>query len=387
MHIPRIALTDARVWALKKRKTTYDIRDGKLRGFGIRVLPSGAKRYFIHSQHRGRRVWKIVGEAGSIGADEARTRAKSLLAAIREGSENEAAAPPDIAFETIAEEVFRRYARNWKPSTLKVNRNYYRNHILPRFKGRPIADIDSRDVRQWFASLHAKPAAADRSAPILSVIMRQAEIYGYRAEGSNPCKGIKRYRREGRERFLSVAEMRSLAAVLDRFEADRPQQVAIIRLLLLTGCRASEVRTLKWRYRREGKLFLPDSKTGPRKVFLNTPARAVIERQPRTDSPFVFPSPRDPGRACSPNLPLWYLMRRQAGIEDVRLHDLRHTFASHAVLRGIPLPVVSRMLGHKRPTMTLRYAHVGDRETEAAAERIGAAIALVLSGRDATSSE
>ena len=200
--MPRIALTDARVRALKRRKTTYDIRDGKLRGFGIRVLPSGAKRYFIHSQHRGRRVWKIVGEVGSIGADEARARAKSLLAAIREGSAKEAAASPDIAFETIADEVFRRYARNWKPSTLKVNRNYYRNHILPRFKGRPIAGIDSRDVRQWFASLHAKPAAADRSAPILSVIMRQAEIYGYRPEGSNPCKGIKRYRREGRERFL-----------------------------------------------------------------------------------------------------------------------------------------------------------------------------------------
>ena len=385
--MPRIALTDARVRALKGRKTTYDIRDGKLRGFGIRVLPSGAKRYFIHSQHRGRRVWKIVGEAGSIGAEEARARAKSLLAAIREGRDEEAASSPDIAFETIADEVFRRYARNWKPSTLKVNLNYYRNHILPRFKGRPIACIDSRDVRQWFASLHAKPASADRSAPILSVIMRQAEVYGYRAAGSNPCKGIKRYRREGRERFLSAAEMRSLAAVLDRFEADRPQQVAIIRLLLLTGCRASEVRTLKWRYRREGKLFLPDSKTGPRKVFLNTPARAVIERQPRTDSPFVFPSPRDPERACSPNLPLWYLMRRQAGIEDVRLHDLRHTFASHAVLRGIPLPVVSRMLGHKRPSMTLRYAHVGDREIEAAAERIGAAIARAIGGDEAGSSD
>ena len=118
-----------------------------------------------------------------------------------------------------ADEVFTRYARNWKPGTLKINRNYYRNHILPRFKGCPIAGIDSRDVRQWFASLHAKPAAADRSAPILSVIMRQAEIYGYRPEGSNPCKGIKRYRCEGRERFLSAAEIRSLAAVLDRFEA------------------------------------------------------------------------------------------------------------------------------------------------------------------------
>ena len=191
---------DARVRALKRRKTTYDIRDGKLRGFGIRVLPSGAKRYFIHSQHRGRRVWKIVGEAGSIGADEARARAKSLLAAIRRGGDAPAS-PEEAVFEAVADEVFTRYARNWKPGTLKVNRNYYRNHILPRFKGRPIAGIDSRDVRQWFASLHAKPAAADRSAPILSVIMRQAEIYGYRPEGSNPCKGIKRYRREGRERF------------------------------------------------------------------------------------------------------------------------------------------------------------------------------------------
>ena len=277
--MPRIALTDARVRALKRRKTTYDIRDGKLRGFGIRVLPSGAKRYFIHSQHRGRRVWE----------DRRRSRLHRCGRGPRSGpracwprsgkeATKRAAAPPDIAFETIADEVFRRYSRNWKPSTLKVNRNYYRNHILPRFKGHPIAGIDSRDVRQWFASLHAKPAAADRSAPILSVIMRQAEIYGYRPDGSNPCKGIKRYRREGRERFLSATEIRSLAAVLDRFEADRPQQVAIIRLLLLTGCRASEVRTLKWRYRREGKLFLPDSKTGP-------PNDLAVVRRPRDPGP------------------------------------------------------------------------------------------------------
>ena len=119
-----------------------------------------------------------------------------MLAAIRRGGEAPAS-PEEAVFEAVADEVFTRYARNWKPGTLKVNRNYYRNHILPRFKGHPIAGIDSRDVRQWFASLHAKPAAADRSAPILSVIMRQAEIYGYRPEGSNPCKGIKRYRREG----------------------------------------------------------------------------------------------------------------------------------------------------------------------------------------------
>ena len=372
--MPRIALTDARVRALKRRKTTYDIRDGKLRGFGIRVLPSGAKRYFIHSQHRGRRVWKIVGEAGSIGADEARARAKSLLATIREGSAKEAAASPDIAFETIADEVFRRYARNWKLSTLKVNRNYYRNHILPRFKGRPIAGIDSRDVRQWFASLHAKPAAADRSAPILSVIMRQAEIYGYRPEGSNPCKGIKRYRREGRERFLSAAEIRSLAAVLDRFEADRPQQVAIIRLLLLTGCRASEVRTLKWRYRRAGKLFLPDSKTGPRTIWLSSAARAVLDRVPRAAS-WTFPSPRTNGPLSHNGLDeTWRRIREEADLRDVRLHDLRHSYASRALAAGESLSMIGKLLGHADIQSTARYAHLA-RETErVSAARVGASI-------------
>ena len=107
----------------------------------------------------------------------------------------------------------------------------------------------------------------------------------------------------------------------------------------------------------------------------------LLERQPRSGSKYVFPSPRDPGRPLYRNLSLWYLVRKEAGIEDVRIHDLRHTFASHAVLRGIPLPVVSRLLGHKRPSMTLRYAHVGDRETEAAAERIGRAIAQELEGQ------
>ena len=181
----------------------------------------------------------------------------------------------------VGDEVFRRYARNWKPSTLKVNQNYYRNHILPWFEGRPIGDITAHDVRRWFSSLHETPVSADRSAPILSVIMRQAVVYGYRPEGTNPCAGIKRYRRLGRERFLSVAEIGRLGEVLARHEADHPQVVAIIRLLLLTGCRKGEIITLKWRFYREGKLFLPDSKTGPRTVWLSSAAR----RHPRRPVP------------------------------------------------------------------------------------------------------
>ena len=152
----------------------------------------------------------------------------------------------------------------------------------------------------------------------------------------------------------------------------------IIRLLLLTGCRKSEIVTMRWQDMDGDTLNLIDAKTGPRLVLLNAPARAIVERQPRSGSAFVFPSPRDHGRPLCSDLPLWYSVRRKAGIGDARIHDLRHTFASHAVLNGIPLPVVSRLLSHKRPSMTLRYAHVGDRETEAAAERIGAVIALVL---------
>ena len=113
-----------------------------------------------------------------------------------------------MRFETVAEEVFQLYGRRWKPRTRTVNLGYYRKQILPWFRGRPITAITPREVQDWFASLRATPVAADRSAPVLSVILRQAEVYGYRPENSNPCKGIRRYRRRGRERFLSPDECR-----------------------------------------------------------------------------------------------------------------------------------------------------------------------------------
>ena len=364
--MPAVKLDQHRVDALKARKSVYDMRDRGLKGFGLRIWPSGKKRYFIHSQHDGRRVWKTVACADSASADEARARASAMLAAIRRGGD--APEVSEILFETVADEVFTRYARNWKPSTLKVNHNYFRNHILPHFKGRSIADIDSADVRQWFTSLHAKPAAADRSAPILSVIMRQAEVYNYRPEGSNPCKGIKRYRRKGRERFLAAAEIRRLAAVLQRCEADRPQQVAIIKLLLLTGCRASEVRTLKWKHWREGQLFLPDSKTGPRTVWLSSAARAVMDHLPQTAS-WMFPSPRTNGPLSHGALDeAWRQIREEADLRDVRLHDLRHTYASMALMHGETVPTIGRLLGHRHPATTLKYTHMADATVREAVE-------------------
>ncbi len=363
-----VRLTESRIESLKPRPSPYDVRDGALKGFGVRVVPSGAKRYFIHSQHEGRRVWKTVGAVGRLGLEEARRRATELLAAIRR--DEAPVLPEERLFETVAEEVFDRYGRRWKPRTLKVNRGYLRSTILPRFAGMNIADIAREDVQRWFASLHATPVAADRSAPILSVIMRQAEVYGYRLEGSNPCAGIRRYRRKGRERFLSPSELRRLGTMLDSHEERYPQEAAFIRLLLLTGCRKTEILTLRRSDYREGHLFLRDGKAGPRTVWLSSPARAVLDGLPR-EGQWVFPSPRRRAPASSAMFDkFWRRVRVEAGIADVRLHDCRHTYASIAIMGGESVTTAARLLGHDNAQTTLRYAHLSDRPVREAADAL-----------------
>ena len=352
------------------RSTVRNLRDRALKGFGVRVLPSGGKRFFIHSQKDGRRIWKIVGDADAISLDEARCCATDLLAAIRRHGEAPALSDETL-FETVAEEVFRNYGRNWKPRTVKVNRGYLRNQILPWFRGWKIADITRADVQRWFASLHATPFSADRSAPILSVMMRQAEIYGYRSEGSNPCVGIRRYRRKGRERFLSEQELRRLALALEHHEERRPLHVAFVRLLLLTGCRKSEIATLAWSWYREGHLFLPDGKTGPRTVWLSSPARALLERLPRTGK-WVFPSARtDKPLSVHALEAFWCKVRAEVGLRDVRLHDTRHSYASIAILHGETVATTGRLLGHSAPETTLKYAHLSDASVRQAADALG----------------
>ncbi|MDE0046746.1 MAG: tyrosine-type recombinase/integrase [bacterium] len=369
-------LTQALIEALRPRKAAIDIRDANLRGFGIRVYPTGRKRYFIHSQFEGQRVWKVVGDAANVSLDEAREQARVMLAAVRDDKQVSSQA---LLFEVVAEEVFRRYGRNWKPRTLAVNRSYLANQILPWFQGRPITCITNADVREWFASLYATPVAADRSAPVLSVIMAQAETYGYRPEGSNPCTGIRRYRRQGRQRFLSEAEVRRLGRVLEHHEADDPMYVAIVRLLLLTGCRRREIVTLHWKAYREGHLYLDDSKTGPRMVWLSSPARLILDERPRI-SPWVFPSTTtNRSVEVSTIQYFWQRLRSEAGLPDVRLHDLRHTFASMAVMSGENILTVGRLLGHNDPGTTLKYTHLANDAAAEAARSMGP----ILGGRAA----
>ena len=282
--------------------------------------------------------------------------------------------PEPILFEMIAEEAFRRYGRMWKPATLRVNRVYLRNQIMPGFRGRPVADITRGEVRRWFGTLRDTPAAANRSLPVLSVIMRQAEVYGYRPEGSNPCLRIRRYREARRERFLTHGEMRRLGRLLVAREGVSPLPVAIVRLLLLTGCRQSEIRTLRWGDYREGHLFLRDGKSGPRTVWLSSVARHVLDGLPRTGE-FVFPASAGPEEMSTETLyGFWRPLRAEAGLSDLRLHDLRHTYASLALRRGETVVMIGRLLGHRDPHTTLKYTHFDDSAMRTAVETVANAL-------------
>ena len=368
--MPKIRLTQRWVDTLKPDEKTQDVRDCVIRGFGVRILPSGRKRYFLHRQTDGKRVWHSIGDAGTMPLECARERAASLLASRSRGDGVSPDSAASTLFEDVADEVFRRYRRHWKPRTLEVNLGYFRNQLLPWFGGRAIGEITRRDVQRWFASLHSTPVAADRSAPVLSVILRQAEVYGYRPEGSNPCAGIKRYRRRNRERFLSHDEIRRLSRVLDGKREKHPLLTAIMRLLLLTGCRKSEMLNLQWSDYREGKLYLRDSKTGPRTVWLSSSARQILDGLPRRGR-WMFPSPRGQHHLSKGTLGhFWRGVRAEAGITDVRCHDLRHTYASIALAHGETILTIGRLLGHSDPATTLKYTHLADASVHEAAEAL-----------------
>jgi len=285
-------------------------------------------------------------------------------------------------FREFVEGAWRRSCyQRCKPSTRVRMDSALRTQLLPVFGEQLLDRVRRTDVQLWFHAYSATaPGGANRTLDVLRQILSHAVTCGLLR--SNPACGVKRNPRLKPTRFLSRTEIRRLHKALDshRGRGSGRQQADIIRLLLLTGCRRGELVRLRWSEVQGDVLRLRDTKAGPRTVFLNAPARALLARQPRTKSDYVFPSLQDPARSRSAELSLWRKVRKQTRLEDVRLHDLRHTFASYAVMRGIPLPVVSRLLGHSNTRMTLRYTHVSDRDTEAAAERIGTTIAALLTG-------
>ena len=375
----RARLTDAGVARLRPAAREYTIQDTKIAGLGVRVRPSGHRSFVCYRKGSDgpRRI--ALGPATSMNVEMARRRCVEIEAGAEVPAATRGGAP------TFAEFVAGPWAEDrarLEPSTRKGESAALKSQLLPAFGPLQLDRIAPGDAARWFVRYSkTAPGGANHALKLLRRILNRAAALGLVEK--NPARNIRRNPRPKLTRFLSREEIRRLHRALDARAAERPSrraQADTIRLLPLTGCRRGEITGLRWREVDGDTLRLADAKTGPRAVFLNAEARATLDRQPRAGSAYVFPSPPDPARPVSTNLPLWYEARRRAGIEDCRLHDLRHTFASQAALAGVPLPVVARLLGHKHPRMTLRYAHVGDRETEAAAERIGAAIARALEG-------
>ena len=375
-------LTDASVARLKPESKEYTVWDARTAGFGVRIRPSGSRSYVCccKSGDRARRF--SLGPAALKSVGSARRECLALAGA-------KASSPRKMSplFREFVAGPWRTacYDR-YKPSTKKSVDCILETQLLPVFGSLPLHRIVRIGIEEWFDAYSlTAPDGANKALKTLRQILNYAIACA--CIEANPARCVKPNPRRTLTRFLSREEIRRLHRVLDGYANERTgRQADMIRLLLLTGCRKGEIVRLRWRDFDGDVLNLADSKTGPRKVLLNAAARRILENQPRSESPYVFPSPSNPARPCSDNLPLWYRVRRQAGIEDARLHDLRHTFASQAVLRGVSLPVVARLLGHRQVRMTLRYAHVADREVEAAAERVGAAISDAMEGKQSTGS-
>jgi integrase len=356
--------------------------DTELPGFGLRVFAGGSRSWFVQFRQRGKQMRITLGRPPEVRAEEARTLARAQLAKVMldglpVAQKAKRDNPGATLFRDFALRFWADYSRHWKPSTRKGNRARIFKDLTDILGHLRVDAIRKADVLRWRDSWAGRSGAFNRTIPILSVMMGYAEQLGMRPRGSNPCRGTPRYKRKLVDRFLSAREFNRLAASLRDFEETNPIAVQAIRLLIYTGARHGEVVGLRWEWVQPPRLMLPDSKTGAKIVYLNRQAQAVLDAMPnRADTGLVFPSVRgDKPIALSP---VWLEMRRHAALPDVRLHDLRHSFASIAIADGISLVVIGKLLGHALAETTERYAHLADEAIADAAKRISGSLARHL---------
>ena len=243
------------------------------------------------------------------------------------------------------------------------------------------------DVARLHHEFRDTPYQSNRNLEIVSKMFNLAEMWGLRPDGSNPCRHVKKYKEEKRERYLSADELARLGEVLRQCEQEgieSASEINLIRLLVFTGCRLSEIQTLKWDYvdLENGVLRLPDSKTGAKIVHIGGAAARILSGIERLDdNPWVIPGKYANTHLQEPQRP-WRRIRARAGLDDVRIHDLRHTFASVAVSGGQGLPMIGKMLGHTQVQTTARYAHLATDPIKQATADVSASIEAALGSND-----
>lgn len=415
-----VCLLEALEQALLTRKLTKTVIDNAepserdfflwdkdLKGFGLKVCPSGRKVYVCQYRHgSGRRAptrRMTIGAHGSPWTVEgARNEARRLLGAAVQGQDPAKMKQEAKAVLTVGElcdEYLANGTATKKASTLATDRGRIERHIKPLIGRLRLTDVSKGTVTQFMQDVAAGKTAVDvktrkrgraivtggkgtasRTVGLLGGIFSFAVDAGLMAD--NPVRGVKRFKDKQNQRFLSLDELQRLGVSLREAEATgvNPSGIAIIRLLILTGCRKGEIEQLRWQDVDFdlGFLRLPDSKTGQAIRPLNSAARAVLTSLPRYQGcDLVFPSEKlDRPYVGTPKV--WLAVRTACELNGVRLHDLRHSFASVAVSEGASLPVIGVLLGHKDTATTAQYAHLHDDPVRGASEIVGDRLAQFI---------
>jgi Site-specific recombinase XerD len=339
----------------------------------------------------GRQRWLTIGRHGSPWTpDNARREALRLLGLKAAGHDPASERDRLKGAITIAE-LGKRFLREYvpqhcKPRTTEEYQRAVEQCINPIIGRHRIADLTRSDVAQLHHHFRDRPYQANRSLAVLSKMMNLAEAWGLRLDGSNPCRHVKKYREDQRERYLTKAELQRLGAVLadpQTKATESPFAVAAIGLLVLTGARLIEILTLRWEYvdLENDVLRLPDSKTGAKLIYLNAAAINLLRTMPRMAGNAYVIAGKNPGARLINLQKPWRRMRAKANLPDVRIHDLRHSFASVAAGTGMSLPMIGKLLGHSQPVTTARYAHLAADPVRAAANLIGAEIDAAMNGK------
>lgn len=365
------------------------IWDTEVKGFGLRVSKGGVKSYLVgyRAGAGGRSAQKKRYTFGRHGSpwtpDEARTEAKRLLGQIADGhdpaaerkTKREASNLTELSKRFLSEHV----EVKCKPRTVEEYRRLIELHVRPKLGNKSVPEITRDDIARFHQGLKNTPYQANRTLAVLGKMFEVAELWGICPDGSNPCRRIQKFPEKKRETSLTLEELSRLGIALSEYEG-APYAVAAIRLLTFTGARLNEILSLEWAWIDFERCVarLPDSKTGAKTIHLTPPAVEILKNLDREEkNPYVILGNK-PGTHLVDLKRPWDAIREAAGLEHVRLHDLRHTFASVGVMAGMGLPIVGAILGHSQPQTTARYAHLAQDPVNEASAMIAKQIANAM---------
>jgi integrase len=379
----KIKLTKEIVEKTEPGATDLFLWDSELPGFGCKITPNRKRTYVAQYRAPDGRTRRLsLGRHGVVTIDQARKKAKEKLGAAALGEDPateklEARHSPTI--EDLGKRYLAEHATKKKASSAGNDKWLLDKIIYPRIGTIKTLTISRTDVAKLHHDLREKPYIANRTLALFSKMMNLAEAWGERPDNSNPCRHVEKFKETKRRRFLSTEELGRLGNVLstvEQTETEPAEAIAAIRLLIFTGARLSEILTLRWEYVswEFEALVLPDSKTGSKTIPLSGPARRILENLPSIEgNPYVLPGHRH-GQHLVALGHIWNRIRAAAEISDVRLHDLRHSYASVGAASGLGLPIIGALLGHTQASTTQRYAHLAQDPLKAAAELISTKI-------------